>query len=62
MNNEKTLAQLTKLVARHNELRKDMDKAEAEICAHLNNHLKKSKGDDLRAVIKLIEQLKNGHA
>lgn len=61
MNNEKTLAQLTKLVERHNELRKDMDKAEAEIYAHLNKYLTKSGGDP-RVAIKLIEQLKNGHA
>jgi hypothetical protein len=61
MKNKATMARLEKLVERHNELRRDMNKAELEIQAHLDMHLKGANGKKLVKVINLGLKLR-GHA
>lgn len=56
------MARLEKLVERHNELRRDMNKAELEIQAHINNRIKNAKSAELNKLWVLTQKLRYANA
>jgi hypothetical protein len=57
-----TMARLEKLVERHNELRRDMNKAELEIQAHINKRMKNAKSAESSKLWALTQKLRHPHA
>jgi uncharacterized protein YdcH (DUF465 family) len=62
MKDKISMARLEKLVERHNELRRDMNKAELEIQAHINNRIKNAKSAELNKLWVLTQKLRYANA
>jgi hypothetical protein len=62
MKDKISIARLEKLVERHNQLRKDVNRAELEIQAHINKRIKSAKSAELTKLWNLTQKLRHPHA
>lgn len=62
MKDKISIARLEKLVERHNQLRKDVNRAELEIQAHINKRIKSAKSAELTKLWSLTQKLRYPHA